>query len=193
MEVSGRDVPAEEVGRLARLWWLFLLTGIGWIVISFIILAMKPGSVATISFVVGFVLLGAGINELVTSAAVESWRWTHVAIGVLFLVAGFLAFVQPLQTFSILAVLIGWYLLFKGLFGVMLSIMERDELRLWGLLLGASILEMLLGLWALGYPGRSAWLVIVWTGIGALLHGVGELVMAFKLRGVDHHPPLATA
>ena len=39
-------------------------------------------------------------------------------------------------------------------------------------------------MWALGYPGRSAWLLVLWVGITALMRGVTEIVLAFKLRGV---------
>jgi uncharacterized membrane protein HdeD (DUF308 family) len=50
---------------------------------------------------------------------------------------------------------------------------------LWGLSLAAGIAQIALGLWAVGYPGRSAWLLLVWTGVGALMRSVGNLVTAF--------------
>ena len=45
-------------------------------------------------------------------------------------------------------------------------------------MLAISIGEMLLGAWALGYPGRSAALLVLWVGLGAMLRGVGELLIA---------------
>jgi uncharacterized membrane protein HdeD (DUF308 family) len=59
-------------------------------------------------------------------------------------------------------------------------------------LLAAGILEMIIGVWAIGYPGRSAWLLIIWVGIGALFRGVTEIITAFHIKG-DHHQPLAAA
>jgi uncharacterized membrane protein HdeD (DUF308 family) len=53
---------------------------------------------------------------------------------------------------------------------------------LWGLTLTVGVLEVLLGFWAVGYPGRSAWLLLVWVGVGVILHGIGDLVAAFTYR-----------
>jgi uncharacterized membrane protein HdeD (DUF308 family) len=102
-----------------------------------------------------------------------------------------MALTTPFQTFGILALLIGWYLLFKGTFDVIISIVERDVLPLWGLALASGIIELALAMWALGYPGRSAWLLVLWIGITALMHGVTEIVFAFKLRGVRTEPASA--
>ena len=48
---------------------------------------------------------------------------------------------------------------------------------------GAGILELLIGVWVVGYPGRSAWLLILWVGLGALIHGVTQIVFAFQVHG----------
>ncbi len=179
--------------RAAKAWWLFLVTGVLWVILAFVVLSWDPGTTAVIGYLTGFMLIAAGVNELVTIGFTREWRWLHGVLGVLCLVAGILALMAPLQTFGILALLIGWYLLFKGLVGVIFSIVERDELHLWGLLLGAGIIEMAIGLWAIGYPGRSAWLLVLWVGIGALVRGITEVVLAFKLRGLRDQVAAATA
>ena len=184
---------AENPTRGAGPWWLFLLTGIAWIIISFVLLAFKPGAVTTIGFLVGFVLLFGGIAEFVALGYVDSWKWVHVVLGVLLLIAGVLALMQPFQTFGILAQLIGWFLLFKGLFDVLVSIIDRRAIHLWGLLLACGLAEMAIGVWAIGYPGRSAWLLIVWVGIGALLRGIGDIVTAFAIHSHRGGGTLAAA
>jgi uncharacterized membrane protein HdeD (DUF308 family) len=147
------------------------------------VLAFKPTTPATIGYLAGFVLLMAGVNELVQIGFAEAWKWLHGVLGALFLIAGIMALMSPFQTFGILALLIGWYLLFKGLADIIISIVERDELSLWGILLASGIIEMIIGVWAIGYPGRSAWLLVLWVGIAALVRGITEIVLAFKLRG----------
>jgi uncharacterized membrane protein HdeD (DUF308 family) len=101
---------------------------------------------------------------------------------VLFVVVGIAALLDPFQTFGILALLIGWYLVFKGIFGIVFSVAARGEIRLWGLMLAVAILEVAIGVWAVGYPGRSAWLLILWVGVGALMRGITEIVLAFQVR-----------
>ncbi len=182
MGTMTRSEAAEAHRLLGKTWWLFLITGIAWVVLAFVVLAWDPGTAALIGYLMGFVLIAAGINELVTIAFVDSWKWLHGVLGGLFVVTGFLALLEPFQTFGILALLIGWYLLFKGLGDLILSIVDRDALHLWGLLLASGIIQMVIGIWAIGYPGRSAWLLILWVGIGALIRGITEIVVAFKLR-----------
>jgi uncharacterized membrane protein HdeD (DUF308 family) len=181
-------VAEDDVIEVARevtgLWWVFLITGIAWVLIAFMVLAMKPTTPATIGYLTGFVLIAAGVNEFMAVGFVDAWKWLHAVLGVLFVVAGIMALASPFQTFGILAMLIGWYLLFKGTFDIIISIVERELLPLWGLGLAAGIIEVAIAMWALGYPGRSAWLLVLWIGVTALMRGITEIVLAFKLRGV---------
>lgn len=191
MESMTEAELAEADRQLTKAWWLFLVTGIAWVIVACVVLAWKPGSAALIGYMTGFVLILAGVNEFVAIGFAASWKWLHGVLGGLFVIAGLLAVLTPFQTFGLLALLIGWYLLLKGFADVIFSIVERDVLSLWGLLLAAGIVEMVIGVWAIGYPGRSAWLLIVWVGIGALIRGVTEIILAFKLRGGRNRPPSA--
>jgi uncharacterized membrane protein HdeD (DUF308 family) len=183
MAVSLDDQTELVDDRVARSWWLFLISGLAWGFVAFAILAFDPGSAATIGYLTAFVLIFAGINEIATVGLVPDWKWVRVGLGATFVLAGFMALAAPFQTFGILALLIGWYLLFRGIMSIFLSIAGRDELPLWGLLLASGVLEAVIGMWAVGYPLRSAWLLVLWVGIGAVMRSVSEIVLAFKLRG----------
>jgi uncharacterized membrane protein HdeD (DUF308 family) len=193
MEPMSEAEVVEANRHLAKAWWLFLVTGIAWVLIAFVVLAWDPGTAALIGYLTGFVLIAAGVNELVAIGFVDRWKWLHGGLGAVFVIAGVMALVEPFQTFGVLALLIGWYLLFKGLADVIFSIVERDALHLWGILLASGIIEMIIGVWAIGYPGRSAWLLVLWVGIGALIRGITEIVFAFKLRSDRDHPHAALA
>jgi len=186
---STEDLTVADGALGPKSWWLFLVTGVAWVLIAWAVLGTRASSAATIGYLVAFVLIAGGVNELVAIAFVDDWKWLHGALGLLFIVTGIMALLQPFQTFGILALLIGWYLLFKGIFTVIFSIIERGEMALWGLGLAAGIMEMVIGVWALGYPGRSAWLLVIWVGIGALLRGITEIVFAFRLRHGPTPPP----
>lgn len=181
------DVASVEKA-VSKTWWVFLISGIAWILISLVVLAFDPASAATIGLMMAFVLIAAGVTEFMAAALAEGWRWVHAILGVLFIVTGVLALMQPLQTFGILALLIGWYLVFKGTFDIIFSIAAHRELPLWGVLLAAGILQLIIGVWALGYPGRSAWLLILWVGIGALMRGIGDIIGAFQIRHLGTRP-----
>lgn len=181
--VAGEEV-AEGVAQIGKSWWLWLVTGILWILISVVVLSFDPTSATTIAYLFGFVLLFAGAAEFVAIGFVSGWKWLHGLLGVLFVIAGVMALMEPFQTFGVLALLVGWFLLFKGIFDITLSIAGHKEIPMWGLQLSIGIIEVLLGLWAIGYPGRSAWLLILWVGLGALVRGFADFITAFRIRSL---------
>jgi uncharacterized membrane protein HdeD (DUF308 family) len=181
-EEVGVEARAETaMGRMFGPWWLFLITGIAWLIVSVIILRADLGSVAAVAVLTGFVFIFAGVNEFLTAAAVVSWRWLHVLMGIVFIIAGTFAFIRPGSTFLALAAIIGWFLIFKGFLDIVVALSNR-EFDLWWLGLVVGIAELLIGFWAAGYPGRSVALLIVWVGASALARGIGEVFIAFRLR-----------
>lgn len=197
-DLGQREAQGFGVGRpsdhgllrgAADLWWVFLLSGILWLLIAIIVLRFNPSSLTVIGLLVGAFVLLAGINELVAMALVERWRWVHAVLGVLFFVVGILALFHPSHTFWVVAWLFAFYLLFKGIFDITVSIFERDVVSVWWLRLVVGILEVGLAFWASGdyYAtgnfNRRAVLLVLWVGFGALFRGINEIVVAFSLRG----------
>lgn len=180
------EVRAERaVARMAGPWWLFLVTGILWLIVAKIVLDADWGSVAAIAVMAGFMFIAAGVNEFVIAGAVDSWRWLHIVLGVLFILAGVFAFVRPGTTFLTLAAIIGWYLIFKGFLDIVVSLSVRAVSDLWWLGLVVGIAELLIGFWAAGSPRQSLALLIIWVGASALARGIMEIILAFRLRGLQ--------
>ncbi len=163
-------------------WGWYLASGIAWFVIGVSILSWSPTTIGLISVLVGGVVILAGVSELASAFVSEGWRWLHAIVGAVFVAVGFAAFFQPFRTFAALAMLFGWYLMFKGLVEIVVSIALAGSLPLWGLGLAVGAMNLIIGLWAMGYPGRSAWLLVLWIGIGAVLHGIADFVHAFQVR-----------
>lgn len=182
MSMFGSVADPEVKRRMAGLWWLMLVMGIFWVLISLVVLSFSPTSVTTIGYLMGAVLIAAGVTEFVEAGVVHGWRWVHVLLGIVFVATGVLALFEPFQTFGILALFVGWFLLIRGTFEVVFSLAGRHQLPLWGLLLASGIIEMGIGVWAIGSPARSAWLLIIWVGIGAMIRGITEIVTAVQLH-----------
>jgi uncharacterized membrane protein HdeD (DUF308 family) len=109
----------------------------------------------------------------------------HALLAILFIGGGIASFIHPLQTFGILAILIGWWLVVKGTVDIVESVAGRDLMDLWGLALALGIAEVLIGIWAVGSPVRSAWLLILWVGLGALTRGITQIFLAFRVKGLE--------
>jgi uncharacterized membrane protein HdeD (DUF308 family) len=82
----------------------------------------------------------------------------------------------------VLAQLIGIFLVVKGTADFVYALLIRHDLDLWWLTLIAGIIQIALGVWAMGYSGRSAALLLVWVGIGAIIRGISDIVAAFHER-----------
>jgi uncharacterized membrane protein HdeD (DUF308 family) len=196
-EVLVKDMRLEEIELAegaARVWWLFLLTGILWLWISLIVLRLNLESVTAIAILFGIVAIGAGINEfLAIGASTTGWKIAHGILGVVFVAAGIVAFFEPAGTFVALASLVAWVLLFKGIFDITVAIVTHETVRLWWLGLIIGVVEVLLGFWAAGYFRGSALLLVVWIAALALTRGITEIVMAFRLRALKKATRAAVA
>jgi len=177
----------RAVGRALPPWWLFLITGIGWALVGLIVLRFDYTSVHAISILFGCVAIAAGVMEVVmTFIAPGWWKLLNGVLAVAFLVAGVVAFVHPGNTFVALAAVFSFFLIFAGIFDIIMSIAARHEVDVWWLQLIGGIILLLLGFWAAGDYGHSTVLLIAWVCAFALIRGVRDIVYAFRVRELQH-------
>ena len=186
METPARMEAREVADEATGTWWLFLITGIAWLLLSVIVLRFDISSVAAVGALLGVVFIAAGANEFMVMALREmGWKWLHGILGVIFIVGGIWAFVHPIGAFYELAAILGFLLIFKGTMDIIGSVIQREIIDLWWLGLIVGVLELFLGFWASQqYFAPKATLILVWVGFYALFHGIGEIGMAFELRRV---------
>ena len=179
----------RTLGRVLPPWWLLLITGIGWILVSLILLRFDYTSVSAISILFGIVAIAAGVLEIgVLILARGWWKLLHAVLVVVFIAAGIVSFVHPGDTFLALAAVFSFFLVFAGTFDIIISISARHEIEVWWLQLVGGIIEVALGFWAAGYYGRSAVLLVAWVAAFAIIRGVRDIVLAFRIREVQHAP-----
>jgi uncharacterized membrane protein HdeD (DUF308 family) len=177
-------------GTLARVlppWWLFLVTGIGWMLVGLIVLRFDYTSVSAISILFGIVAIAAGVLEILALVLARGWwKVLHAVLVVVFIGAGIVAFIHPGDTFEALAAVFSFFLIFAGTFDIITSISARREIEVWWLQLVGGIIEVALGFWAAGFYGRSAVLLIAWVAAFTLIRGIRDIVLAFRIREVQH-------
>jgi hypothetical protein len=121
-----REVLEEAADR----WWVFLVTGIGWLVFALLVFQWDYTTVYAISFLFGAIALTAAANEFVSIAvSTTGWKIAHGVLGVLFVIAGIWALVHPHAAFTTLAALIAFFLLAKGIFDVSVAFVTREHFR----------------------------------------------------------------
>jgi uncharacterized membrane protein HdeD (DUF308 family) len=182
----------EVVVEAAERWWLFLLTGIAWLVFALLVFQWSYTTVYAVSYLFGFVALFAGLNELFQiTVSTSGWKIVRGILGVLFILAAIWAFVHPHNAFATLAGLIGIFLLIKGIFDLTVAFMTKDQFALWWLQLVVGIIEILLAFWVAGSFKHQVILLVAYVGIMALSRGITELFLAFKLKTVRRRIAIA--
>jgi uncharacterized membrane protein HdeD (DUF308 family) len=187
MEASPRDAAARQaVLGMARLWWLWLVFGIFWIVIALSILQFDQASITTVGVLIGAMFLASGAQQLVLAGLVEgSVRWILIIFGALLVVAGVIALINPEETFAGIADILGFLFLLVGLFWLIQAFSERDTNELWWFGLISGIAMIILAFWTGGqFFIDKAYTLLVFAGIWALFQGVGDLIKAFQIRNL---------
>jgi uncharacterized membrane protein HdeD (DUF308 family) len=180
---AGARPNTRALWRLAGPWWLFLVTGIAWLIIAVMVLRFTPASVNTVGVLMGILFLLGAFNEFLIAAIRQTWRWAHVVMGVLFVVGAIWAFARPFNAFWSLASVLGLLLVFKGTLDIIAAVVAKEVNSSWWLGLVAGILEIVLGFWASQqqFPARGA-LLLLWVGFFALFRGISEIVIGFEVR-----------
>jgi uncharacterized membrane protein HdeD (DUF308 family) len=173
----------EAVSMFGKLWWIELVLGIIWIIVSLVVLQFEESSLTTIGIIVGFMFLFTGLQQLFYSFIAEGWKWLWVIFGLFFIVAAIVAFAYPKNTFAAIADALGFLFLLVGIFWIIEAFATKDMNELWWLGLVSGILMVIMGFWAAGqFFVTKAYTLLVFAGIWALLTGINDIIKAFQIK-----------
>jgi len=177
--------PREAAREAANWWWLWLVTGIAWVIAALVILQFDQASVTTIGVIVGIMFVFAGVQQFVLMAIADSLRWLWAIFGVLFVAAGVICFISPENTFAALADILGFLFLIVGVWWLIRAFLEKDINPLWWLGLIGGVLMVVLGFWTSGQLFiHKAYTLLVFAGIWAMIQGITDIFRAFAIRSV---------
>lgn len=174
-----------EVGAMAKFWWLSLVAGIAWFIVGIVILQVDITSVATVGLIVGLMFLFTGVQQFLVATVVEGWKWLWIVFGVIFVLAGIYALVNPGATTVALANVLGFLFLMVAIFWVIEAIATRDQNDLWWLGLISGILMFIIAIWvSRQFLFEKVEFLLVFAGVWAVLHGLTDVIRAFAIRKV---------
>jgi uncharacterized membrane protein HdeD (DUF308 family) len=183
MEASVDADARAAVKGFSRLWWLWIVFGIFWVVIGLVILQFDQASINTVGILVGAMFIATSFQQFMIMAMVERMGWLYGLFGALFLIAGIIALISPENTFAALADILGFLFLIVGVFWIIQAFASRELNELWWLGLLSGILMVILAFWTGGqFFIEKAYVLLVFAGIWALLQGVTDIIRAFQIR-----------
>jgi uncharacterized membrane protein HdeD (DUF308 family) len=183
--LSGERMIVREA---ARYWWVFLVSGILWLLIAWMVLRLNATSIATVGVLLGVVFLLSGINEVGQATLSHGgWKVWHYIMAAIFLLGALYGFVRPVNTFFALASVLGLILIFYGTFEVIQGVASRAVNPYWWVNLVTGILLVLLAFWVSGSDrvyalAQRTYLILFWVGFFALFRGFSQIFMAFTVR-----------
>jgi uncharacterized membrane protein HdeD (DUF308 family) len=174
----------DTVEGLTGFWWLWLVTGVLWIIVALAVLQFDKASISTVGVIIGLMFLFAGTQQFAAAALSDgAARWLAIGFGALLVVAGIVALFNPKNTFAGMADILGFLFLCVAATWIVEALVTRDENDLWWLGLISGILMAIMAFWTSGqFFIQKAYILLVFAGIWALMKGVTDIVRAFQVR-----------
>ena len=155
------DVDERAVAEAyASKWWLFLVSGILWLLLGFIVLSLRPASISVVVILIAVAFWLGAVDAVRARRSVTDGGWRVLAIvgGIVALGAGIAAIVWPGPTLVVISIFVAWYLLIRGIFDIAIAL-SHTHMRGWWMGLISGVISIALGAWAIGNPDRSVLLV----------------------------------
>jgi uncharacterized membrane protein HdeD (DUF308 family) len=134
-------------------------------------------------FVVGIMMLIAGVAEVFHAFQIKTWGrfllW--LLLGALYIIAGFLTFDNPLLAAALLTLLLGISLIVSGIMRIVLALSMKEGMP-WIWVVVSGVITLLLGLIILAHwPVSSLYILGLFLGIDLIFAGAGWLAVGFGL------------
>lgn len=179
---------SEDENGMSRLlrpvWWVGLLVGVVFVIYGLMVLSLRPTSVLSLAILAGVSFILGGIEQFVLAGRVSEWKWLFYIGGALAIVAGVVAMVWPDVTLFVVAVFVAWYLVIGGVFTVIGALVGHKH-DFWWAAIVLGILQFILGLWAIGSPGREVLLLVNLVGFYLVIAGFAEVLLSLAIRKVS--------
>jgi uncharacterized membrane protein HdeD (DUF308 family) len=167
----------------AKSGWIIAL-GVVYLIAGFIALGSVMMATVASVLIVGVMMIIAGVAEVFSAFQIKSWGkflfW--VLLGVLYIIAGFVTFENPLLAAVLLTLVLGASLVASGIMRIILAFsMKRESPWIWVLL--SSVITLLLGLLILvRWPVSSLYILGLFLGFDLIMAGAGWVGLGFGLR-----------
>ena len=167
----------------AKSGWIVAL-GVVYVIAGLIALGSVVFATVVTVFVVGVMMLLAGVAEVVSAFQIKSWGkfllW--VLLGVLYIVAGFATFENPLLAAALLTLLLGFALIASGVMRIVLAFSMKQEMP-WVWVAVSGVITLLLGLVILAHwPVSGLYILGLFLGIDLIIAGLGWIGIGLGLK-----------
>jgi uncharacterized membrane protein HdeD (DUF308 family) len=169
--------------------WIVAL-GVVYVIAGLVALGSVVWATVVSVLVVGIMMIVSGVAEVINAFQIKTWGkfilW--LLLGVLYIIAGFMVFQNPLLTAVLLTAFLGVSLIVSGIMRIMLGFgMKQATSWIWVVLSG--VLSLLLGAVILAkWPVGSAYVLGIFLGVDLIVAGIGWIAVGTGLRAAATRP-----
>lgn len=182
----------ESSNRIIRFWWAITIVGLLLILVGIFMMFNPAISYLFLSSVIGIVIFVSGVSNLALATnshhIITGKMWIFIS-GIVEVLLGFILIFSLAISAAILPVLLGIWILFKGINMVGVS----DDMNImeipgsgWTLLMG--IMTILCAFIVLSQPlifGTEA--VVVWVSIALIMLGIALITYSLQLKNMHKY------
>jgi uncharacterized membrane protein HdeD (DUF308 family) len=197
MTIASNPLPSSQVLDTAPLrarWGWIVALGVVYLIAGFIALGSIVMATVASVLIVGVMMIIAGVAEVFNAFQIKTWGRFLVwaLLGVLYIVAGFITFENPLFAAVLLTLLLGASLVASGIVRLFLAFnMKRETPWIWVAL--SSVVTLLLGLLILArWPVNSLYILGLFLSFDLIMAGAGWIGLGFGLHRTEPRSPLAS-
>ena len=182
--MTGLGPDPRSIAPLKAKWGWIVALGLVYLIAGIIALGSVVMATVASVLVVGAMMIVAGVAEVFGAFQMKSWGkfliWA--LLGVLYIIAGFLTFENPLFAAVLLTLFLGASLVVSGLIRLFLAFsMKRESPWVWVAV--SSVITLLLGLLILArWPVNSVYILGVFLGIDLIFAGAGWVGLGLGLK-----------
>ena len=177
--------PGVEALR-AKWGWIVALGTIYVLVGLIALYSVVMATVASV-FVVGIMMLIAGVAEVINAFQVTSWgKFFLILLGVLYILAGLVTFENPLLAAALLTLVLGAALVASGIMRIILAFNMKEGTP-WIAVVFSGVVTFLLGLIILAHwPVSSLYILGLFLGIDLVFAGIGWIGVGIGLKSLAY-------
>ena len=188
-DTAPRLPSGSDITPLKAKWGWIVALGVIYVIAGFIALGSVMMATVASVFLVGIMMIVAGIAEIINAFQLKGWGkfliWA--LLGVFYIIAGFVTFENPLLAAAVLTLILGAALVASGLVRIFLAFSVKRE-RPWIWLLLSSLVTLLLGLLILAHwPVSSVYVLGIFLGVDLVMAGAAWIGLGIALRRGGAH------
>ncbi|MFS4416437.1 HdeD family acid-resistance protein [Maribacter sp. 2307ULW6-5] len=178
----------NSVRSAAKNWWISPIIGALYIFAGFWVFRTPLASYISLSIIFSVLIFVSGIMEIAFAISnrkeIPGWGW-YLTGGILDLIIGILLISNPVMTMAILPYFVGFWLLFRGIMAIGVSIQSSTlGMPNWGWLLASGIATLIFAFLVLANPLFGGLSIVYMTAFAFIFMGVFRIFLGFDLKKI---------